>query len=320
MASTGGDPPRISVVMPVRDGEAFLAEAVESILAQTFADFEFVILDDGSRDATPGMLEDLAVRDPRIRLHRLPAEGIVPALNRGLAASRGEFVARMDADDVALPHRLERQLARLEADGGLVALGSAALEMDATGAELGTVSVATEPGEIRALLATRNALLHPTVMARREALVAAGGYRRALGHAEDYDLWLRLSRDGHLANLPEPLLKLRRHRRQTSRVRELEQRAAAALARRLALEPEFAIFDPASASLPEALASYLSSRMASARPVQQTESADLAIMLRAAARLRCLSPEDIFPIGRRIAAQGRPVGGWLLPVKLWLGR
>src|SRR3954465_13575599 len=115
--------PIVSVVMPVYNAQRYLAEAVDSILAQTWRYFEFVIVDDGSTDRSPKLLERYAVRDSRIKLTLRPNTGIVGALNDGIAAASGEFPARMDADDVALPRRLEKQVAYLTELPKVMALG-----------------------------------------------------------------------------------------------------------------------------------------------------------------------------------------------------
>src|SRR4051812_45608047 len=116
--------PKVSVVMPVRDGERFLAEAVESVLAQTYSAFQFVIVDDGSTDRTPEMLRDYADRDERVVLVPGPGVGIVGAIGAGMAAACGEYLARMDADDVCIPERFERQVRHLDQHPDCVLVGS----------------------------------------------------------------------------------------------------------------------------------------------------------------------------------------------------
>jgi glycosyltransferase involved in cell wall biosynthesis len=123
--------PRVTVLLPVHDAERYLAEAVESILAQSFGDFELLAIDDGSRDGSAAILDAYARRDARVRVVRRPHEGLIATLNEGLALARGELVARMDADDVALPQRLERQAERLDRDPGLLCIGGAFEVIDA---------------------------------------------------------------------------------------------------------------------------------------------------------------------------------------------
>jgi glycosyltransferase involved in cell wall biosynthesis len=139
------------------------------------------------------MLAGFRARDRRVVVLKSPGHGIVDALNAGLAAAKGEFVARMDADDIALPGRLAAQVEAMRAEPTLLALGTAATEIDADGTRQGEIAVATGSAAIRERMQRENPLLHPTVTMRREAVLAVGGYRRALTHAEDYDLWLRLA-------------------------------------------------------------------------------------------------------------------------------
>jgi len=220
--------PLVSVVLPVRDGAAFVAAAIGSILAQTFDAFELLVIDDGSRDATPAVVGDLAARDRRLRVLTQPLLGLVPALNRGLAEARGFYVARMDADDLAMPERLARQVAALDRHPGVVALGSACGVIGRDGTMLGRRSPPLTPAAIRDALRLGNCMIHPTMMLRRAAVLDAGGYRGAFRHAEDFDLWLRLSERHDLMNLPEALLAYRQHAGQSS-WQELEQRSLSEL-------------------------------------------------------------------------------------------
>ncbi|MEA2735824.1 MAG: hypothetical protein QOE14_2275, partial [Humisphaera sp.] len=136
MTATAPIAPAVSVLMPVYNAARYLAEAVESILAQTFRDFEFVIVDDGSTDRSPAMLDEYAKRDSRIRIIRRPNTGIVGALNDAIAESKAALIARMDADDVSLPDRLEKQVAYLRDHAECVALGSRVVGIDPYGCVL----------------------------------------------------------------------------------------------------------------------------------------------------------------------------------------
>lgn len=204
--------PAISVVLPFRDAERYLAEAVQSILLQEFRDFELLAIDDGSRDSSVALVEAFRQRDPRVRLVRAESKGLPTALNIGIAAAQGRYVARMDGDDVALPRRFTLQLAALERDSRLVVVGSAVEQIDSRGRPLETAWYPTSPGTIRAVLANgRCCLCHPATMIRRDALVAVGGYRTSVPLTEDFDLWLRLARLGDLRNLGWRLLCYRLH-------------------------------------------------------------------------------------------------------------
>src|SRR5438552_5575639 len=173
--------PAVTVLMPVYNADRFVAETVETILAQTFNDFEFLIIDDGSTDRSLEILQSYANRDPRIRLISRPNTGYVVALNEGLELARGECVARIDAADPADPRRLEFQVARMRQEPELVALGSNALAIDADGLPLGDYSVPLTHEEIEAShLQGSSAIHHPAVMLRPGAVKQVGGYRKHL--------------------------------------------------------------------------------------------------------------------------------------------
>lgn len=201
---TTGRPPAVSVVMAVRDGAAWVAEAVGSVLAQTDGDHELIVVDDGSTDATAVLLAGLT--DPRLRVVRQEAAGLTRALNRGLGAARADLVARLDADDLTLPERIARQRAFLAAHPDVGVLGTAAREIDAAGRPVGEVRPPLDDAAIRRALIRRNPFVHSSVMARRGLLTSVGGYDERVAVAQDYDLWMRLAPRTRLANLPEVLV------------------------------------------------------------------------------------------------------------------
>jgi hypothetical protein len=225
--------PRVSVVMPVHNGGPYLERAVESILGQSFTDFEFVIIDDGSTDSTPEVLRRYQAADHRVRVHPQEKAGLVASLNNGCRQARAAYLARMDADDIAFPNRLARQVEFLDREPGVAVVGSATVTIDASGRELKRHGCPTSHGEIVEALREYNPFTHPSVMLRAEALAAVGGYRPAYQPAEDYDLWLRLSERYRLANLPEPLLYYRLYPGQVS-VSQLEQQALSVVGARAA--------------------------------------------------------------------------------------
>ncbi|HWE18446.1 MAG TPA: glycosyltransferase [Hyphomicrobiaceae bacterium] len=189
--------PKLSVLMPVYNGARFLAEAIESILGQTFADFEFLILDDGSDDETPAILGAYAAKDTRIRSIRRPHRGLIATLNEGLAQVRSKLVARMDADDVAHPERLERQCRHMAVAQKMWVLGTQWDLVDANGKHSPAPKrMPTAAPDVAAAMLCYNALHHPTVLMRRDPILKLGGYRPAYRHAEDYDLWLRVVEAG----------------------------------------------------------------------------------------------------------------------------
>ena len=202
--------PAVTVLMPVYNADRSVAQTVDSILAQTFRDFEFLVINDGSTDRSQAILEGYARRDDRVRLVSRPNTGYVAALNEGLGIARGEFIARIDADDLADPRRLELQVARMRQEPQLVALGSNAYAMDEDGRLLGDYDVPLAHEDIEAAhLRGSSSIHHPAVMLRPDAVKQIGGYRRELMPCEDFDLWLRLAEVGRLANLPEKLLTKR---------------------------------------------------------------------------------------------------------------
>lgn len=204
--------PTVSVLMPAHNAERYLGEAVESILGQTFRDFEFLIVDDGSTDRSRAILERYAAQDPRIRLTSRPNTGYAAALNELLGLARGELVARMDADDVALPERLGRQVEYLRAHPDVICVGTAVQLIDEAGRFLRDRHPGLDHEAIQErALAGDCALNHPSVMMRRAALEAVGGYHVEFMPAEDLDLWLRLGEIGRLTNLPDVLMKYRQH-------------------------------------------------------------------------------------------------------------
>jgi glycosyltransferase involved in cell wall biosynthesis len=201
---TDRNAPRVSVLMSVRDGMPWLEGAIASILGQTLADLELIVLDDGSRDGTGRFLGSL--RDPRLRvLHQSPV-GLTASLNRALARSKASLIARLDADDFAVPERLARQVAFLDSHPDVGVLGSAAREVDPQGRELDIVRPPLDDGAIRRTLIRRNPFVHSTVVVRRAVLDRSGGYDERLAVAQDYDLWMRLAPLTTLANLPDALV------------------------------------------------------------------------------------------------------------------
>ncbi len=200
--------PRISVIMPAYNAEAYIGEAIDSILAQTFSDFELLVIDDGSSDSTPEIIESYS--DPRVRLVRNPHNmGVARTLNHGLDLAVGEYIARMDADDIALPERFARQVAFMDAHPE-VAVCACAISF--FGASRGTRFFSTLPGQLKVDLLFGNCFAHPTVMLRA-ALFGREGYRYdpSFSRMEDFDLWCRVAEKHALAAIPEILLSYRIH-------------------------------------------------------------------------------------------------------------
>jgi GT2 family glycosyltransferase len=216
--------------MPVYNGEPFLADALESILAQSFRDFELITIDDGSDDASREILDRFAARNNRLRVVHQTNAGIVAALNRGLGLADGELIARMDADDLAHPGRFARQVAYLDAHAEIAVVGCAVTLIDQAGNRIRDVEYPLAPDAVAVFLERGSPLAHPAVMMRRAAVLAVGGYREAYRHSEDYDLWLRMAERYRIANLPDRLLLYRQHATKQSFVHSVEQRFATHIA------------------------------------------------------------------------------------------
>jgi glycosyltransferase involved in cell wall biosynthesis len=210
--------PAVSVLLAVHDGAPLVSKAVASVLAQTDPDLELIVVDDGSTDATPSLLA--AVTDPRLRVHRQTHSGLTRALNRALSLARGPLVARLDADDLALPARVARQRAFLAQHPEIGLLGTAAREDDAAGVPVRVVRPPADDPALRRALIRANPFVHSSVMARRELLTRVGGYDETLDVAQDYELWMRLARHTRLANLDEVLVVRRLGARRVSVERE----------------------------------------------------------------------------------------------------
>lgn len=222
--------PAISVLLPVYNAEPYIREAVESVLSQTFTDFEFVILDDGSTDHSLAILREYEPRDARITLITRDNRGIVASLNDLIGHSRGEYIARMDGDDICRPRRFQKQVDFLSEHRECVAVGSRVLLIDDarrpitkfvdkfTHAEIDEAHMSGSGG---------SRICHPSAMMRREAVIAVGAYRKEFEHAEDLDLFLRMAEIGQLANIPDILLEYRQHLSSIGYANAMEQTSAA---------------------------------------------------------------------------------------------
>lgn len=205
--------PAISVILPVFNGDNFLEAAIESVLNQTFASFELIIINDGSTDQSIKVIEHFAEKDSRIVVVDRENRGLVASLNQGVQLARANLIARMDADDVCDLHRLEQQLDYLKTNPNCVAVGSRVLLIDPDALPIKVFVDALEHDDIDSanMSGAGSHICHPTVMFRRDAALFVGGYRDEYRHAEDVDFFLRLAEVGRLANLQEVLLKYRQH-------------------------------------------------------------------------------------------------------------
>jgi glycosyltransferase involved in cell wall biosynthesis len=224
LASVGSRLPPVSVVLAVYNGAAYLGESIASLVAQTHADFELIVVDDGSTDTTPELLAELAAADARIRVVRQPNGGHAAALNRGIAEARHEWVARMDHDDRSLPERLAKQLAFLAENPDVHVLGSYAVAIDAVGRPMSFLSVGPVNATMFNALRASNdiiSVIHPSVMMRKSTVMELGGYRTPDSFA-DIDLWSRVADRHRVQVLPQALLEYRVHLSSMTNARFME--------------------------------------------------------------------------------------------------
>lgn len=202
----------VTVLMAVFNGRRYLREAVESILNQTFRDFEFLIIDDGSTDDSPQILNEYARADSRIRIVSQTNRGLTKTLNQGIVLARGQFIARMDADDIALPDRLQKQVDYLLAHPHCVMIGSRVMLVDPDGSPIREICDEQTHEEIDSALISHGwPLVHPAVTMRTQAVRDIGGYAEKYRTNQDHDLFLRLAEHGRVVNLPDLLLHYRQH-------------------------------------------------------------------------------------------------------------
>lgn len=207
--------PKISVIMPAYNAEKYIAEAIDSILGQTFGDFEFIILNDCSKDRTEEII--LSYSDSRIvYLKNEKNMGVAATLNRGLSVARGEYIARMDADDISLPERFEKQVAYMEANPETMVLGCA-LERFGQDIKTQVRSFSTDSKQMRIDLLFACGLAHPSVMMRRAVIMELGGYDMSFEGMEDYELWCRVLNKHEITTLPDVLLRYRVHSAQVTK-------------------------------------------------------------------------------------------------------
>ena len=225
--------PKISVLMPVYNGEKYIRETIQSVLDQTCADFEFFIIDDGSTDTTKEIISGFS--DERIILFESAHGGIVQALNIGLEKSQGQYIVRIDADDVCVPHRFATLLAYMEEHSNVLVCGSWATKINEDGEMRGRLKhPPVEDAAIRKYAILHNPFIHPSVIMRKEVIERVGGYR-GFKHNEDYELWTRILKVGRGHNIPEQLILYRVHDNQVTRKANLHMRMVSIVVRILAV-------------------------------------------------------------------------------------
>lgn len=207
--------PKISVIMPAYNAEKYIAEAIDSILGQTFRDFEFIILNDCSQDRTEEII--LSYKDPRIVYVKNEENlGVARTLNKGLQIACGEYIARMDADDVSLPERFDKQLAYIAKHPKVAVLGTGLDIFNAKGLISSNWS-ATDPDQMKIDLFFACGLAHPSVMMRRDEIIQLGGYDPDFNGLEDYELWCRVCEKYEITALPDKLFRYRIHGEQVTK-------------------------------------------------------------------------------------------------------
>lgn len=198
--------PTVSVALAVRNAERTVRESLQSVLNQTWTDFDVIVVDDGSTDRTPELLDRMAASDARVRVIRREHRGLAPSLNGAIELARGKYVARQDADDVSMPSRLDRQVRFLDTHPAVCAVGTAGVVIDDAGRAIRAYATRHGAAAVRKGLRTlRGSPIHGSMMMRRQAVVDVGGYRGAFSASQDADLWLRLCERGDIDNVPEPL-------------------------------------------------------------------------------------------------------------------
>ncbi len=215
--------PEVSVVMVVRNVERYLGEAIDSILKQTFANLELIIVDFGSTDRSKEISINAAISDRRVRFSEIPSCSLVEARNEACSLAKGEFIAVMDADDISLSHRLEAEIRFLREQPAVGIVGGAAEWFGENGRTLWVVDFACDDEAIKEVLRTNCPYCHSAVVLRRALFLKVGGYRKVFTVAHDYDLWARVAEHTECANLKDVVVKYRVHGSQISLSRRKHQ-------------------------------------------------------------------------------------------------
>jgi len=204
--------PKITVLMSCYNAADYLGEAIDSVLYQTFKDFEFILIDDGSTDNTLNIIKRYAQSDGRIIIVEKDNSGLADSLNKGIKIAKGEWIARLDADDIAFPKRLEKQLNYVKDKQDYVLIGSGCITIDKSGKKIKDYKYPSESRNIiNWLVKGKSSFPHSSAFYLTSVVRRLGGYRPRITYAEDIDLWLRLSTIGKIGCIEEPLIKLRKH-------------------------------------------------------------------------------------------------------------
>lgn len=216
------DLPKISILLPFHGECEYIVEAIKSCLIQSFESFELILINDRAILKTLAKVDEF-IFDSRVRVVTAPKPGIVEALNYGLTLAKGDYIARMDADDLMEPQRLLEQYKEFKTRENLVLLGTQVNYINNSSLIIGRSFFPTGAKKVKKKLELKNVIAHPSAMYPKEIAIKVGGYRDIFAHAEDFDLWSRISRLGEIDNLKIPLLRYRQHSNQVSRLFDVKQ-------------------------------------------------------------------------------------------------
>ena len=236
--------PRVSVIMPAFNQARYCRAAIGSVLGQTLRDLELIIIDDGSTDDTGAIIDATAARDQRICVVHRRHAGVSASINLGILLARAENLARQDADDLSVEHRLETQLAFLENHSNVAVVGADLLCIAEDGRPIRRISYPAGDADLHQELLRSCPIGHPATMLRRSMMMKVGGYRPIFDFAEDYDLWLRVSEHADLANIPMILVHYRVHGASTTQRHYRQQRFRSQVALLAALRRRSGKSDP----------------------------------------------------------------------------
>lgn len=232
--------PKVSIIMSVYNGERFLASAIESVLSQTFSNFEFIIVDDFSSDGTALILKNFAEKDGRLRIIKNTGNlGLTKSLNIALKESKGEYIARLDDSDLMMPERLEKQVSFLDENKDVGLVGTWAYIIDDQGGVIGEIKHLTEDKIIKKDLIRHNLFIHPSIMFRRSTALSAGLYDEDYKYGQDYNFYFRIFPYTKFANLPAFLLKYRKSKESLTFIKNRKQIFFANKARKFAIEKKY---------------------------------------------------------------------------------
>lgn len=241
--------PLVTVLMTVYNDEKFIEQSIKSILGQTFSDYEFIIVNDGSRDGTKEIIEKFRKNDSRIKVIHQENSGTTIASNKGLGEATGKYVARLDSDDISFPYRLEKEVQYLENNPNVALIGGGCEIIDEIGNVVGVRNV--NPRDLKKTLQSRCFYQQSDVMYKRELVVTLGGYRSKFRNAQDYDLWLRISEQYDIAKLPTLLGQWRLNSKGYTLSRKKEQINEMKLAQKFSLQRKIRGYDDYELYIPD---------------------------------------------------------------------